>query len=274
MPIYESATEVSESLPHIADGLFYSFPVRYVGSVEVTKSVMDFTLKEKAAVSREAVARCKDALTATLKSKRRTSKLVKSTLAKKSTRLLQPGVQKPWIRMCLSSEGLACQTLEVGTTLSKHKLFEISCAIAFVGGKHDDNDFDYVTYVTKCKGKRYCHVFDCSDYSEHVINTFGQIFGVTRASKRETTSNPLYEDEDDDDSTEEDTFFGFGDDAQDESTDAPIYESFGGFELYGDSTIDEWSSNTNASKKKSRNGYIQVHPSEPSSYLDIKPSSG
>lgn len=278
------------SLQHHAviplDGLILTMPVKYVGSMKVAGSIVKKELWVKSAVSREATARCCEAVghgpaKKMYKPTKRGAKAIKKyliddapeQLLEQSSRF-EVTPKSTWVKMVLSPMGMALQNMVSEQVMFKHHLHEISCAVAFVADVGEKMK-DYVTYVSKCKGVRYVHVFDCSEHAGEVIDAFGQIFG--RGQKR----NPIYAEDDSTDSCgeeEEDTAFGFGGGFyEDETSDGPIYEDYeGGNALYADTTVDDWNMFGFDAKPKTPSGYITITSAKNvknPGYLDIHPTN-
>lgn len=182
----------------VGKGVYYSFPVRYVGSIQVMESMSPLPMSDKTEVCWEAIARCCDAAGLRTKKikKRKVSKVVQKFLAD------SPYVKVMELKINLSVEGIATSDLASNEIISNDDIKRISFA---AGGSQ--NEYDFITYVAKDKREnRYCHVFDCSILADDVLATIGQIFniltdksGVELQAGREQlaesapgTDNPLY----------------------------------------------------------------------------------
>lgn len=152
----------------VGHGVYYSFPVKYIGSIQVMQSLSRAPMADKTAVCWEAIGRCVDAAGLRKKKKRKVSKVVKSFLAD------SPYVKVMELKINLSVEGIATSDLGTNEIISNDDIKKISFA---AGGQ--SNDYDFVTYVAKDKrDNRYCHVFDCSILADDVLATIGQIFSL------------------------------------------------------------------------------------------------
>jgi len=152
----------------VGKGVYYSFPVRYIGSIQVIESLRTLSMDEKTAVCWEAIARCCDAANLRKPTKRKTSKLVKRFLAD------APYIKEMDLKINMSVEGIATSSLDDNEIISNDTITKISFAAG--GEKHE---YDFVTYVAKDKREnRYCHVFDCGILSDDVLSTIGQIFNI------------------------------------------------------------------------------------------------
>lgn len=283
----------------IEDGMLYSFPVNYVGSIIVNDSIRTQDLSGKAVVCREAIRRCSKLAGVSdesAKKKHKVKKIAKKMLNDNAIKLIQPNQNLPWVKLTMSTEGIICQSIKTGKILSRHLIEEISVALAFVASD-DDQFHDYVTFTTKKKGQRFLHVFDCSQFANEVIGTFGQIFGARRIKRSTDDASSSSEDEQQEtilpgDRTyryeDDDCVFGFEEEPT-ETSDEPIYESFGGDALCADTTVDDWgqfdggyaSLPVNKSTKQgvTLNGYQTLLPAHMTSgvkvlahsYLDVCP---
>jgi len=154
----------------VGQGVYYSFPVRYVGSIQVMESMRTLSMPDKTAVCWEAIARCCDAagLRTKKQKKRKVAKIVQKFLAD------SPYVKVMELKINLSIEGIATSDLQSNEIISNDDIKKISFA---AGGSQ--NEYDFITYVAKDKrDNRYCHVFDCSILADDVLATIGQIFNI------------------------------------------------------------------------------------------------
>ena len=85
----------------VGQGVYYSFPVRYVGSIQVMESMRSLSMPDKTSVCWEAIARCCDAagLRTKKQKKRKVSKVVQKFLAD------SPYVKVMELKINLSVEG-------------------------------------------------------------------------------------------------------------------------------------------------------------------------
>jgi len=163
----------------VGNGVYYSFPVRYIGSIQVLESMRDLPMNDKSAVCWEAIARCCDAAALRKVKKRKVSKTVKKFLAD------TPYVKVMELKINLSVEGIATSDLASNEIISNDEIKKISFA---AGGQQ--SEYDFVTYVAKDKrDNRYCHVFDCSILADDVLATIGQIFSILTNQADEDMSN-------------------------------------------------------------------------------------
>lgn len=152
----------------VGQGVYYSFPVRYIGSIQMVQSLRSLDMATKTQVCWEAIARCCDAAKLRKQTKRKVSKVVKSFLAD------TPYIKEMDLKINLSVEGIATSDLNSNEIISNDVISKISFA---AGG--EKNEYDFVTYVAKDKrDNRYCHVFDCAILSDDVLATIGQIFNI------------------------------------------------------------------------------------------------
>lgn len=154
------------------NGVYYSYPVKYVGSIQMVNSLRDLDMKTKTDVCWEAIARCVDAAGLRKKTKRKPSKVVKSFLAE------TPYIKLMELKLNLSTQGMATSDMDTNEVISNDDIKKVSFA---AGG--EKSDYDFITYVAKDKrDNRYCHVFDCGILADDVLATVGQIFSILTGS--------------------------------------------------------------------------------------------
>lgn len=152
----------------VGKGVYYSFPVRYIGSIQVIESLRTLSMDEKTQVCWEAIARCCDHAQLRKVTKRKVPKHVKRFLAD------TPYIKEMDLKINMSVEGIATSSLDENEIISNDVITKISFA---AGG--EKSEYDFVTYVAKDKREnRYCHVFDCGILSDDVLSTIGQIFNI------------------------------------------------------------------------------------------------
>lgn len=152
----------------VGKGVYYSFPVRYIGSIQVIESLRELNMDEKTQVCWEAIARCCDHAQIRKVTKRKVPKHVKRFLSD------TPYIKEMDLKLNMSVEGIATSSLDENETISNDVITKISFA---AGG--EKAEYDFVTYVAKDKREnRYCHVFDCGILSDDVLSTIGQIFSI------------------------------------------------------------------------------------------------
>lgn len=154
------------------NGVYYSYPVKYVGSIQMVNSLRDLDMKTKTDVCWEAIGRCVDAAGLRKKTKRKPSKVVKSYLAD------TPYIKLMELKLNLSTQGMATSDMDTNEVISNDDIKKVSFA---AGG--EKGDYDFITYVAKDKrDNRYCHVFDCGILADDVLATVGQIFNILTGS--------------------------------------------------------------------------------------------
>eukprot|EP00040_Diaphanoeca_grandis_P003000 m.23377 g.23377 ORF g.23377 m.23377 type:complete len:454 (-) comp14193_c0_seq1:224-1585(-) len=146
------------------DGVYY--PVKYVGSIVLSRSMRDLNFDDRTMVTREAITLCSEA--AGIKTERR--RVVKNVVRQ----CLQddPVAKMLNTKLTISTRGIALVVIESDQTIANHIMPNISFA---TGG--DVEDFEIIGYVAKDHmNKRECHVFDCGHMAADVIATVGQAF--------------------------------------------------------------------------------------------------
>eukprot|EP00035_Acanthoeca_spectabilis_P035282 m.33530 g.33530 ORF g.33530 m.33530 type:complete len:330 (-) comp7201_c0_seq1:118-1107(-) len=163
----------------VGKGVYYSFPVRYIGSIQVIESLRTLDMDQKTQVCWEAISRCCDHAQLRKVTKRKVPKHVKKFLAD------APYIKEMDLKINMSVEGIATSSLDENEVISNDVITKISFA---AGG--EKGEYDFVTYVAKDKREnRYCHVFDCGILSDDVLSTIGQIFNIL--TKDENTIQTL-----------------------------------------------------------------------------------
>jgi len=165
-------------------GIFYSFPVRYIGSLQVLQSLNGLNIDQKTEICQEAIARCIEFSNIRKKNvKRKTSKFIKDYLAD------APYIKVMDLKLNVSAQGLATSEIATNNVISLDEITKISFAS---GGQL--TDYDFVTYVAKDKrDNRYCHVFDCGLLSDDVLATIGQSFSIMQEAPDLADPKRLYQ---------------------------------------------------------------------------------
>eukprot|EP00730_Choanoeca_flexa_P005258 TRINITY_DN11917_c0_g1_i2.p1 TRINITY_DN11917_c0_g1~~TRINITY_DN11917_c0_g1_i2.p1 ORF type:complete len:403 (+),score=83.24 TRINITY_DN11917_c0_g1_i2:70-1278(+) len=149
-------------------GVFYTFPVRYIGSIQVMKSLRTLTGDGKTDMCREAINRCAEGAKK-FKVKRKQLPVYKEFLAD------LPFLKEMDLKLNISGKNIATTDLGNGEIIAMDDMGKISFA---AGGT--DKTYDWITYVAKDKrGNRYCHVFDCGKVADDILATLGQVFTIT-----------------------------------------------------------------------------------------------
>jgi len=161
-------------------GIYYSFPVNYVGSIQILTSITSLPMDTKIAICWEGIARTIEAAKIIKKVKRKFDKSLKKYIAD------SPYIGQRELKINMSVEGIATSELEgEGDIISNDSIGAISFA---AGGQHAL--YDFVTYVAKDKrGNRYCHVFDCKILADDVLTTIGQIFNILQNKAADDIAN-------------------------------------------------------------------------------------
>eukprot|EP00055_Hartaetosiga_balthica_P006965 m.23176 g.23176 ORF g.23176 m.23176 type:complete len:381 (+) comp5529_c0_seq1:46-1188(+) len=156
------------------EGIFYSFPVRYIGSLQVINSLRTLDMNEKTDLCCEAIYRCIDVSKIVKPIKRKKKKFFKEYLAD------APYVKVMELKLNLSVDGIATSNLNTPDIISNDSIDKISFA---AGGSHD-RAYSFITYVAKDRrDNRYCHVFDCGAVADDVLATLGQVFKILKEKK-------------------------------------------------------------------------------------------
>eukprot|EP00043_Microstomoeca_roanoka_P025415 m.8619 g.8619 ORF g.8619 m.8619 type:complete len:356 (-) comp5493_c0_seq1:309-1376(-) len=162
-----------QALSH-GSGVYYSFPVKYIGSLQILKSLRDLNMEQKTDLCREAIYRCIDASKVIKSIKRKKQKYMKEYLAD------APYIKVMLLRLNLSTNGIATSSMESPDIISNDPIGKISFA---AGG--DGTAFNFITYVAKDRrDNRYCHVFDCGPLADDLLATLGQAFNILQTKPK------------------------------------------------------------------------------------------
>ncbi|CAB3978436.1 SHC-transforming 1-like [Paramuricea clavata] len=145
------------------------YALKYLGCIEVLKSMRTLQYDVRQQVTKEAMYRCCEANGYKF-SKRKKAKSSILKLLADHPRTVHSGT---FISLTVSVSGIVLTAMSSGEMISKHDMQGISFAS---GGEKDCPDI--VGYVAKdAKNRRACHVLDCpQSLSYDVINTIGQAF--------------------------------------------------------------------------------------------------
>jgi len=152
-------------------GVYFSFPVFYLGSIHMTKSLSSFSRDDQTDITREAIARVCDEALNKGKSQRHLSP---GARAFGYGRVTKAAVQ---VKLSISASGMIIAPVakdgEDAGIIAFHPMRLISLAS---GGEKDY--YDFISYVAKDKDtdKRECFVFDTGVFSDDVLSTMGQAF--------------------------------------------------------------------------------------------------
>ncbi|XP_061739162.1 SHC-transforming protein 2 [Nerophis ophidion] len=147
-----------------------SYVVRYMGCMEVLKSMRSLDFNTRTQVTREAINRLCDAVPGGKGAwrKKAVNKALQSIMGKSNLRFA--GMS---IAVNISIDGLGLLIPTTRQRLAHHPMQSIS----FASGGDTDTP-DYVAYVAKDPvNQRACHILECSDgLAQNVISTIGQAF--------------------------------------------------------------------------------------------------
>lgn len=147
-----------------------SYIVRYMGCIEVQKSMRSLDFNTRTQVTREAINRLCDAVPGGKGAwrKKALNKALQSIMGKSNLRFA--GMS---IAVSISIDGLSLLIPTTRQVIAHHPMQSIS----FASGGDTDTP-DYVAYVAKDPvNQRACHILECSDgLAQSVISTIGQAF--------------------------------------------------------------------------------------------------
>eukprot|EP00045_Choanoeca_perplexa_P013704 m.156146 g.156146 ORF g.156146 m.156146 type:complete len:778 (-) comp16431_c0_seq2:103-2436(-) len=178
------------------EGVFFSFPVTYVGRIEMSKSLRTVEFPIRHRICQEAIARVREAA--------HTRDPIERDVDSTTSRFLDRNdadVRMQDIVLNISVEGIVLATPEEENVIAHHRMTCISYAC---GG--DFEDYEQVAYVAKTRLGRICYIFDCGAYSNQVLATLGQAF-VT-AGEMQAIEDEEYEDLDEEYNMYQDQYDG------------------------------------------------------------------
>uniref|UniRef100_A0A8C1JYD6 SHC (Src homology 2 domain containing) transforming protein 2 n=1 Tax=Cyprinus carpio TaxID=7962 RepID=A0A8C1JYD6_CYPCA len=147
-----------------------SYIVRYMGCIEVLKSMRSLDFSTRTQVTREAINRLCETVPGgkTAWKKKTTNKTLQSVMGKSNLRFA--GMT---IGVNISIDGLSLLVPTTRQVIAHHPMQSIS----FASGGDSDTP-DYVAYVAKDPvNQRACHILECCDgLAQNVISTIGQAF--------------------------------------------------------------------------------------------------
>ncbi|EHB09484.1 SHC-transforming protein 3 [Heterocephalus glaber] len=157
--------------PHASDqvlGAGVTYVVKYLGCIEVLRSMRSLDFSTRTQITREAISRVCEAVPGAkgaLKKRKPPSKMLSS----KSNLQLFAGS----ISLTISTASLNLRTPDSKQIIANHHMQSISFAS---GG--DPDTTDYVAYVAKDPvNRRACHILECCDgLAQDVIGSIGQAF--------------------------------------------------------------------------------------------------
>lgn len=146
------------------DGVYY--PVSYVGSMPLVRSMRDLDFDDRTLVTREAITQIAEIAGLKPERQREVKHIVRACLNN------DPVAKNLRVKLTISTSGIALVTVDPERVIANHGMPNISFA---TGG--DAEDYDLIGYVAKdSRGKRECHVFDCGHMAADIIATVGQAF--------------------------------------------------------------------------------------------------
>ncbi|KAM7428020.1 SHC (Src y 2 domain containing) transforming protein [Porites harrisoni] len=147
------------------------YAVKYVGCLQVLKSMRTLQYDMRQQVTREAILRCSEAAGYHLGRRKKAAKNIQKLLGD----IPGMGHSGMSVNMMVSSEGIKLTSIENGRVIANHDMQGISFAS---GGEKDC--IDMIGYVAKDSiNGRACFVVDCGgELAYDVINTIGQAFEI------------------------------------------------------------------------------------------------
>ncbi|NXC47880.1 SHC3 protein, partial [Penelope pileata] len=148
-----------------------TYVVKYLGCLEVLRSMRSLDFNTRTQITREAISRVCEAVPGTkgaFKKRKPPSKALSSILGKSNLQFAGMSIM-----LNISTTSLNIMTPDTKQIIANHHMQSISFAS---GG--DPDTTDYVAYVAKDPvNRRACHILECSDgLAQDVISTIGQAF--------------------------------------------------------------------------------------------------
>uniref|UniRef100_A0A663EXR7 SHC adaptor protein 3 n=1 Tax=Aquila chrysaetos chrysaetos TaxID=223781 RepID=A0A663EXR7_AQUCH len=148
-----------------------TYIVKYLGCIEVLRSMRSLDFSTRTQIAREAISRVCEAMPGAkgaFKKRKPPSKVLSSILGKSNLQFAGMSIM-----LNISTTSLNLMTPDTKQIIANHHMQSISFAS---GG--DPDTADYVAYVAKDPvNRRACHVLECHDgLAQDVISTIGQAF--------------------------------------------------------------------------------------------------
>ncbi|KFP89371.1 SHC-transforming protein 3, partial [Apaloderma vittatum] len=148
-----------------------TYIVKYLGCIEVLRSMRSLDFNTRTQIAREAISRVCEAVPGAkgaFKKRKPPSKVLSSILGKSNLQFAGMSIM-----LNISTTSLNLMTPDTKQIIANHHMQSISFAS---GG--DPDTTDYVAYVAKDPvNRRACHILECSDgLAQDVISTIGQAF--------------------------------------------------------------------------------------------------
>uniref|UniRef100_A0A8B9GIE5 SHC adaptor protein 3 n=1 Tax=Amazona collaria TaxID=241587 RepID=A0A8B9GIE5_9PSIT len=148
-----------------------TYVVKYLGCIEVLRSMRSLDFNTRTQIAREAISRICEAMPGAkgaFKKRKSASKVLCSILGKSNLQFAGMSIM-----LNISTTSLNLMTPDTKQIIANHHMQSISFAS---GG--DPDTTDYVAYVAKDPvNRRACHILECSDgLAQDVISTIGQAF--------------------------------------------------------------------------------------------------
>lgn len=146
------------------DGVYY--PVKYVGTMAMSRSMRDLDFDDRTLVTREGITLSAEAAGLKTERRRQVKNIIRTCLQE------EPVTKMLNVKLTISTTGIALVVIESNNVIANHIMPNISFS---TGG--DPEDYEIIGYVAKDNhNKREIHVFDCGHMAADVIATIGQAF--------------------------------------------------------------------------------------------------
>nr|XP_004668422.1 SHC-transforming protein 3 isoform X2 [Jaculus jaculus] len=173
-PADEPLPRPPRGAPHASDqvlGPGVTYVVKYLGCIEVLRSMRSLDFSTRTQITREAISRVCEAVPGAkgaVKKRKPPSKVLSSILGKSNLQFAGMNIS-----LTISTASLNLRTPDSKQIIANHHMQSISFAS---GG--DPDTTDYVAYVAKDPvNRRACHILECCDgLAQDVIGSIGQAF--------------------------------------------------------------------------------------------------
>eukprot|EP00048_Salpingoeca_helianthica_P022414 m.18060 g.18060 ORF g.18060 m.18060 type:complete len:320 (-) comp7291_c0_seq1:33-992(-) len=176
-----------------SEGIFYSFPVFYCGSLELRESLRLLDMNSQTELTREIMALVAEAAGARSVADRPVNQELRTKFKKYLSGHLNVGQVE--VSFCISSTTMAIgppQDIQ-GITGSMNQFFamhDMRTVSLAAGGEM--RDYELVAYIAKDgTGVRECHVFDCGPHCDEVLTTIGQAFVLAQQTQAKAAAAPV-----------------------------------------------------------------------------------
>eukprot|EP00056_Hartaetosiga_gracilis_P006133 m.93452 g.93452 ORF g.93452 m.93452 type:complete len:373 (+) comp12386_c2_seq1:52-1170(+) len=178
----------------VGEGLYYSFPLTFVGHVVLKESLTKLSDADRTFAMRVIMRRLLREAGVLKKPEKEQSPAIKKFTGGEMSLAMIPvnlgiSAQSLVVTANIDDDIMEDMGLESGTVLLQHQMKYVSMAAGGVG-----STYDLVAYVGKNRNGRACYVFDCGKLTEEVFATLGQAFTVAQEMTMKSMDKPNFDD--------------------------------------------------------------------------------